>query len=199
MGLQPYQLKAFLRRPVFRSRPSVRPRGRRCESQVGKIATFLWEINGFVHQKLNGTLPTDRFRGPFTGSCWRFLGIWGVLPHLGSILVVSHTNIQLPFIYQNISSSNTYVYLYPISEKKHYMQKVSPLGPQNPWKMKVLEPEHMGQNPWKWWKRWFPWSLCAGFFLSNLLPVQQLRCVRSGETPQFSTNEWQIPYRIYRM
>ena len=31
--------------------------------------------NDFFHQKLNGTLP----RGPFTGSCWRFLGFFEIL------------------------------------------------------------------------------------------------------------------------
>ena len=106
MGLQPYQLKAFLRRPVFRIRPSVRPRGRLCESQVGKIATF----------------------------CGKSMDLGG-LPHLGNVLIVSHTNIQLPFVYQNISSSNTYVYFYQISEKKRSTSKrCLPFGPPKPMK-----------------------------------------------------------------
>lgn len=73
----------------------------------------------------------------------------GGLPHLGNVLIVSHTNIQLPFVYQNTSSSNTYLYFYQISEeKKKYIQKVSPFWtPKTDEKMKALEPKHMGHKP----------------------------------------------------
>ena len=56
------------------------------------------QAESFLHQKLNGTLPTDPlvdtqvFPGPFSGSCWRFLGYSRYVPNLWTIVASYVTN-----------------------------------------------------------------------------------------------------------
>ena len=46
------------------------------------------------------------------------------------------------------------------------------LGPQKPMKMKVLNPQYMGEmTPKKWRKRGFPWQLCGDYVINQEIRI----------------------------